>query len=59
MCGREDAQVWAQRLVSRRVYGARMSRWIRRCVNVQVCGSEGAQMGKRAFRCEGLVGDEI
>lgn len=44
------AQGWACRLMGQRVYGTRMSRWIRRSVDVQVRGSEDAQVCKRVWR---------
>lgn len=62
----EGSRVWVCRTVDKRVYGVRMSRWMR-CVGVQVCGSEVPRyvrghaavrvprcVGKREYRCEGL-----
>lgn len=46
----KGAQGWACRLMGQRVYGTRMSRWIRRSVDVQVRGSEDARVCKRVWR---------
>lgn len=45
----KGAQGWAYRLMDQRVYGARMCRWIRRCVDVQVRGSADARVWKRVW----------
>lgn len=49
MCvsGQEGAQVWAYSLVDKRVYGVRMSRWIRRGVAVRMHGYVRGQAGVR------------
>lgn len=67
----EGSRVCVYRLVDKRVYGVRMSRRMR-CVGVQVRGSEVPRyvrghagvrvprcVGKREYRCEGLVGEGI
>ena len=44
------AQGWACRLMGQRVYGTRMSRWIRRSEDVQARGSEDARVCRRVWQ---------